>query len=61
LVSSLPELTENMRAAGVDFTAKIYPDCGHAFFNDTNRYTYDATAAADAWRRTLDFLARTLR
>jgi carboxymethylenebutenolidase len=31
---------------------KIYPEAGHAFFDDT-RNRYVATAAADAWTRTL--------
>jgi carboxymethylenebutenolidase len=32
--------------------AKIYPEAGHAFFDDT-RKAYVATAASDAWTRTL--------
>jgi len=47
-----------MLAAGVDFTDKVYPDCAHAFFNDTNPYAYNEAAAKDAWQRTLDFLAQ---
>ena len=53
LMDSLPAVTEAMTAAGVDFTAKVYPGVGHAFFNDTNPHSYDATAAKDAWQRTL--------
>jgi carboxymethylenebutenolidase len=53
LMDSLPGVTEAMTAAGIDFTAKVYPGVGHAFFNDTNPQTYDATAAEDAWKRTL--------
>ncbi|MGN7150012.1 dienelactone hydrolase family protein [Arthrobacter sp. SAFR-179] len=49
-----------MRAAGVDFEAVVYPGTGHAFFNDTNRYTYNAEAAEDSWKRTLAFLERSL-
>ena len=58
LMESLPQVTEAMAAAGVDFTAQVYPGVGHAFFNDTNPVTYDAAAAADAWTRTLSFLER---
>jgi dienelactone hydrolase len=36
---------------------KIYPDAEHAFFNDRRQF-YNAVAAADAWTRTLDFIAR---
>ena len=56
LVDGLPELTERMRAADVDFTAQVYPHVGHAFFNDTNPHAYDEEAAEDAWNRTLEFL-----
>ena len=37
----------------------VYPDAGHAFFSDA-RPSYRAGPAADAWRRTLDWLARHL-
>ncbi|WP_461857060.1 dienelactone hydrolase family protein [Arthrobacter sp. C152] len=60
LMEELPGLRKRMRAAGVDFEAVAYPGTGHAFFNDTNKYTYDAGAAADAWSRTLAFLERSL-
>jgi carboxymethylenebutenolidase len=56
LVDKLPELRDRMEAAGVDFTPVVYPGTGHAFFNDTNGWTYDAEAAEDAWQRTLAFL-----
>jgi len=56
LIGSLPAVKEAMANAGVDFTAKVYPDCGHAFFNDTNPYAYNEAAAKDAWKRTLDLL-----
>lgn len=60
LMEELPGLKRQMRAAGVDFEAVVYPGTGHAFFNDTNRYTYNAEAAEDSWRRTLAFLDRNL-
>jgi len=56
LMTSLPELKDKMATAGVKFTAKVYPDCGHAFFNDTNKFTYNPEAATDAWNKTLDLL-----
>lgn len=58
LMSSLPEAKQAMADAGVDFTAHVYPDCGHAFFNDTNPYAYNEAAATDAWQRALEFLAQ---
>lgn len=40
---------------------KIYPDAGHAFENPNNQQGYRAEDAADAWKRTLAFLADTLK
>jgi carboxymethylenebutenolidase len=42
-----------------DFT--IYPDAGHAFENPNNKDGYRPADAADAWSKTVDFLARTLK
>jgi carboxymethylenebutenolidase len=49
-----------MKRAGKDFTYKVYPNCGHAFFNDTNELTYNKDAAEDSWARTLEFLGKHL-
>ena len=38
----------------------IYPDAGHAFENPNNKSGYRADDAADAWKRTVKFLADTL-
>lgn len=57
LMSSLPEVEKAMQNAGVDFSAKVYSDCGHAFFNDTNPFAYNEAAATDAWGRALEILA----
>jgi len=40
---------------------KIYPDAGHAFENPNNKQGYRPDDAADARKRTLDFLAGTLK
>jgi carboxymethylenebutenolidase len=40
---------------------KIYSDAGHAFENPNNKEGYRAEDAADAWKRTLTFLADTLK
>jgi carboxymethylenebutenolidase len=60
LIEGLDDLTKNMQTAGVDFSAKVYPNCGHAFFNDTNRFSYNVAAAQDAWKLTNAFLKRNL-
>ena len=45
---------------GVLHEIHIYPGAGHAFFNDTRPQIYDAEAAQDAWRRTLQWFRRYL-
>ena len=57
IMAALPQTRADMAAAGVDFTAKVYPGARHAFFNDTNATAYDPAAARDAWTRVLAFLA----
>jgi carboxymethylenebutenolidase len=43
--------------ADKDVTFIVYPGLGHAFGNEENALgTYDATATAEAWARTIDFL-----
>jgi carboxymethylenebutenolidase len=39
----------------------IYPNAGHAFFNDTRPAAYQREAANDAWRRTLAHFGQHLR
>jgi carboxymethylenebutenolidase len=56
LMAALPALEKAMTDAEVDFEAKVYPDAGHAFFNDTNPHSFDPAAAGDAWSRSLEFL-----
>ena len=60
--SSIP--VEDVRALQarlkVPNDVKIYENAGHAFFDD-QRSAYVASAAADAWNRTLAWFARYLR
>jgi carboxymethylenebutenolidase len=44
----------------VNFRPRVYPDCGHAFFNDSNPYAYNEQAGGAAWAETLGFLAQTV-
>jgi carboxymethylenebutenolidase len=60
LMESLPELKTSMKTAAVDFEAKVYPDCGHAFFNVTNKFAYNQAAATDAWSQVLADLSKYL-
>jgi carboxymethylenebutenolidase len=59
IVSGLPAFEQALSAAGVDHELRIYPDTGHAFFNDT-RPSYRPEAARDAWGHVLAFFADTL-
>jgi len=61
LADSLPAFKDAMQNEGKDFTAVMYPDTGHAFFNDTNERMYNAADAQDAWAKTLAFFAKNLR
>lgn len=51
------QLTANQRT----FRINIYPDAGHAFFNDTRPASYVAAAATSAWRDTLAWFSTALR
>ena len=57
-VKKFQQATEKL---GKKIEIKIYPDAGHAFENPNNKQGYRPEDAADAWRRTVDFLAATLK
>ena len=52
-------LGDGLRALERSFEIVSYPGAGHGFFNDA-RDSYRASAAVDAWQRSLAFLARRL-
>jgi len=54
------ELAAKLKAMGKEVDLVVYPNAGHAFFNDTRPEAYNAEAAGDAWRRTVDFFRRNL-
>ena len=60
LNANLDKLVAAMVKYKKDFEMKIYPGAPHAFFNDTNPYSYREAAAKDAWVRSLGFLNRCL-
>ncbi|HEX6869637.1 MAG TPA: dienelactone hydrolase family protein [Micromonosporaceae bacterium] len=49
-----------IEAAGGETEVHDYPGTKHAFFNDDRPEVYDRAASAQAWSRTVDFLARRL-
>lgn len=57
---AVAQLKENLEGMAKTVETVIYTGAGHAFFNDTAG-SYDANAAADAWRRTLEWFGRHLR
>jgi carboxymethylenebutenolidase len=52
---------ETLDKMGKKIDIKIYDDAGHAFENPNNKTGYRADDAADAWKRTLDFLSANLK
>jgi carboxymethylenebutenolidase len=52
---------QSMKQLGKSVDVKIYDDAGHAFENPNNKTGYREADAADAWKRTVDFLALTLK
>jgi carboxymethylenebutenolidase len=52
---------QSLKQLGKKIDVKIYDDAGHAFENPNNKDGYRAADAADAWKRTVDFLAMTLK
>ena len=52
---------QQLKQLGKKVEIKIYDDAGHAFENPNNKDGYRAADAADAWQRTVDFLALTLQ
>jgi carboxymethylenebutenolidase len=59
IVSGLPAFEEALAAAGVEHELRVYPETGHAFFNDT-RPSYRQEAARDAWGQVMGFFGKTL-
>jgi len=49
-----------LHTAGKTVTIKVYPGARHAFANPSGK-SYDAAAAADAWKLTVDFFAKVLK
>jgi carboxymethylenebutenolidase len=54
-------LAQGLKQFGRPGEVQSYPDCPHAFFNDTRPEVYRPEQAGDAWQRTLRFLDASLR
>lgn len=51
----------SMKQLGEKIDIKIYDDAGHGFENPNNKDGYRASDTTDAWKRTVEFLAATLK
>jgi carboxymethylenebutenolidase len=60
LLAAWPKYNDALTAAGIKFTANIYPKVEHGFNNDTTP-RYDEAAAKLAWGRTIDLFNQHLR
>jgi carboxymethylenebutenolidase len=49
LVEGWPAYEAALKAAGVTYSANIYPDSVHGFFNDATPERYNEAAAKEAW------------
>lgn len=58
--ASVRQLERQLKELGKRAELHIYPGVNHAFFNDERPDVYDQKAAADAWKRTLQFFRREL-
>jgi len=59
-LKSVQELENGLKNYSLPHELVIYPGCDHAFFNDTRKEVYNPQAAADAWKRTLDWFNKYL-
>ena len=60
-VDDVKQFQKTLESMGKRIEIKIYSDAGHAFENPNNKDGYRADDASDAWKRTLTFLADTLK
>lgn len=55
------KLESDLKAMGKSVEMHVYEGADHAFFNDTRPEVYRPEAAADAWKRTLEFFRKHIR
>jgi len=55
------ELGQKLKDLGKSADVVVYPNASHAFFNDTRKEVYNAEAAKDAWRRTVELFRAHIR
>jgi carboxymethylenebutenolidase len=60
-VDDVQEFEAALKQQGKKVEIVVYPEAGHAFENPNNKAGYRADDAADAWKRTVAFLATNLK
>ena len=60
-VDDVKKFEQALKQLGKKVEIRIYPDAGHAFENPNNKAGYRPADAADAWKRTVEFLANALK
>lgn len=60
-VDDVKKFEQALKQKGNQVEIVIYPDAGHGFENPNNKEGYRADDAANAWMRTVSFLATTLK
>ena len=60
-VEDVKKFEQTLKGMGKKIEVIIYPDAGHAFENPANKAGYRPDDAADAWKKTVDFLAANLK
>jgi len=49
------QLEQQLKKMGKSVHVVVYPGAAHAFFNDSRKEVHKPDAAADAWKRTIEF------
>jgi carboxymethylenebutenolidase len=60
-VDDVKKFEQMLKQQGKKVEITVYPDAGHAFENPNNTAGYRADDAADAWKRTVNFLTSNLK
>ncbi|HVP44140.1 MAG TPA: dienelactone hydrolase family protein, partial [Terriglobales bacterium] len=60
-VDDVRKYEATLKELGKDVQVVIYPEAGHGFQNPNNKQGYRADDTADAWKKTVDFLAAKLK
>ncbi len=60
-VDDVKKYEATLKELGKSVQIVIYPEAGHAFENPNNKAGYRADDAADAWKKTVEFLAAKLK